>query len=196
MQHSNFETFISHDDTPSACYLDTTLGVPCIQGSITPVGVDARSGSDVQAAVNFAKKHNLKLVVKSTGHDFLGRSTARGGFLIWTHNMKQTLYNPTFVPKGAPVTTENTFNGDLPFMFSHLRLLMITYVSYTSAVTFGAGVQWSEAFDFVEKHGRFVVGGAVASVGAAGGWVMGGGHGALSPTFGLGNVTPICPALP
>lgn len=116
MQHTNFETFISHDDTLSACYLDTTLGVPCGQGSIPPVGVDARSGSDVQAGVNFANKHNLKLVVKSTGHDFLGRSTARGGFLIWTHNMKQTVYNPTFVPEGAPVTAENTFNGN--FLFS------------------------------------------------------------------------------
>jgi FAD/FMN-containing dehydrogenase len=188
MQHINFETFISHNDTLSACYLDTTLGVPCEQGSIPPVGVDARSGSDVQAAVNFAKQHNLKVVVKATGHDFLGRSTARGSFLIWTHNMKQTLYNPTFVPEGAPVTTENTFNGDLPFMVSHFQLLIISYLLYISAITFGAGVLWSEAFDFIEKHGQFVVGGAVASVGAAGGWVMGGGHSALSPAFGLGTV--------
>jgi hypothetical protein len=83
-------------------------------------------------------------------------------------------------------------------MVSHFQLLIISYLSYISAVTLGAGVQWSEAFDFVEKHGQFVVGGATASVGAAGGWVMGGGHSALSPTFGLGTVipTPICPTLP
>ncbi|KAF8800845.1 FAD-binding domain-containing protein [Phlegmacium glaucopus] len=102
MQNTNFETFIFPNDTISACYLNTTLGIPCGQGSVPPVGVDARSGGDVQAAVNFAKKHNLKLVVKNTGHDYLGRSTARGGFLIWTHNMKDTLYNSTFVPDGAP----------------------------------------------------------------------------------------------
>ena len=112
MQNVNFETFIFPNDTISACYLNTTLGIPCGQGSVPPVGVDARSESDVQAAVNFAKKHNLKLVVKNTGHDFLGRSTARGGFLIWTHHMKQTVYNSTFVPNGAPATPENTFNGD------------------------------------------------------------------------------------
>ena len=131
MQHANFETSISHgDDTLSACYLDTTLGVPCGQGSIPPVGVDARSGRDVQAAVIFAKQHNLKLVVKTTGHDFLGRSTARGSFLIWTHYMKQTVYNPNFVPEGAPVTTENTFKGDLPFIVSYdLQLLIISYLS-------------------------------------------------------------------
>ena len=117
MQHINFETFISHDGTPSACYLDTTLGIPCEQRNILPVGVDARSGRDVQAAVNFAKQYNLKLVVKTTGHDSLGRSTARGSFLIWTHYMKQTVYNPTFVFEGTPVTTENTYKGDLLFIF-------------------------------------------------------------------------------
>ena len=69
------------------------------------------------------------------------------------------------------------------------------YLSYISAVTFGAGVQWSEAFDFVEKHRRLVVGSAVTSVGAAGGWVLGGGHSALSSSFGLGIVILICPAL-
>lgn len=122
MQHTNFETFVSHDDdTLSACYLDTTLGVPCGQGSIPPVGVDARSERDVQSAVNFAKQHNLKLVVKTTGHDFLGRSTARGSFLIWTHYMKQTVYNSIFIPEGAPVTTENTFDGDLPFIIRYFQ---------------------------------------------------------------------------
>ena len=34
-----------------------------------------------------------------------------------THHMKQTVYNPTFVPNGAPVTIENTFNGDFILTF-------------------------------------------------------------------------------
>ena len=112
MQMINFETFEFHKGHIEACYLDTTLGISCEQGSVPPVGVDARSESDVQAAVNFAKQHNLKLVVKGTGHDLLGRSTARDSFLMWTHHMKQTIHNPTFVPKGAPATTENTYNDD------------------------------------------------------------------------------------
>ena len=117
MRTSYFETFIFHNDTISACYLNATLGIPCGQGSVPPVGVDARSESDIQAAVNFANQHNLKLVVKNTGHDLLGRSTARGGFLIWTHHMNQTVYNPIFVPDGAPATPENTFNGDFVLVF-------------------------------------------------------------------------------
>ena len=123
MQLTNYEVFIFPNKTISACYINTTLGVPCGQGSVPPVGVDARSRTDIQAAVNFAREHNLKLVVKSTGHDFLGRSTARGSFLIWTHRMKDMSYNSTFVPEGAPVTSENTFNGYCAFFFSHFRLL-------------------------------------------------------------------------
>ena len=117
MQNTNFETFIFPNDTISACYLNTTLGFPCRQGSVPPVGVDARSAADIQAAIYFAKQHNLKLAIKNTGHDYLGRSTARGGFLIWTHNMKDLSYIPAFVPQGAPVTTENTFKGNSPLSF-------------------------------------------------------------------------------
>lgn len=59
-------------------------------------------------------------------------------------------------------------------------------------MTLGAGVQWYEAYDAVEAHGRILVGGlsARASVGAAGGWISGGGHSALSPSHGLGIVIP------
>jgi FAD/FMN-containing dehydrogenase len=60
-----------------------------------------------------------------------------------------------------------------------------------TAMTLGAGVQWHEAYDAVQARGRVLVGGlsAAGSVGAAGGWLLGGGHGALSPSYGLGNAT-------
>lgn len=46
------------------------------------------------------------------------------------------------------------------------------------AITLGAGVQWYEAYDAVQAQGRIVVGGLSlgGSIGAAGGWVAGGGH--------------------
>jgi hypothetical protein len=57
-------------------------------------------------------------------------------------------------------------------------------------MTLGAGVQWHEAYDAVQAQGRVLVGGASpgGSVGAAGGWLLGGGHSALSPNYGLGKV--------
>ena len=54
--------------------------------------------------------------------------------------------------------------------------------------TFGAGVQWFEAYDAAQQHNRVIVGGISegGSVGAAGGWMAGGGHSAIAPNYGLG----------
>ncbi|KAF9528446.1 FAD binding domain-containing protein [Crepidotus variabilis] len=163
-QNINFETYIRRNGTVEGCYLNVTLGDPCKQGSVPPIGVDARNSQDVQAAVRFVKEHNLKLVVKNTGHDYLGRSSGRGSFMVWTHHLKNKSYNETFVPLGGP--SNATF----------------------SAITIGAGTLWAEAYEFVNEQGRVLVGGIAVggSVGAAGGWVMGGGHSVLSPKYGLG----------
>ena len=177
-QGLNFETVRFANGTISACYLDTTLGFPCEQGAIPPVGVDARNVGDIQAAIAFAQKYNLRLVVKNTGHDLMGRSTARGAFLLWTHHLKDIVYNPSFVLDGAP--ENQTYDGE----DSHPLCLIVTHIAL--AVTLGAGVQFSEVYEAVQKHGRVFVGGACPSVGPAGGWVMGGGHSLLSPRHGLG----------
>ncbi|KAI0361589.1 FAD-binding domain-containing protein [Trametes cingulata] len=165
MQGANFETFVFKNDTTSACFMNTSLDIPCTQGSVPVVGVDARTDADVQAAVKFAASHNLRLVVKSTGHDLSGRSTARGSFIIWTHNMKNITFHDTFTPAGAPRSE-----------------------THDHAITLGAGVQWQEAYKAVNAKNRVLVGGLSAggTVGAASGWILGGGHSILSPSFGLG----------
>lgn len=108
MESINFESFTFDNGTIDACYYNFTLGVPCDQGNIPILGVDARTVTDVQAAVNFAAKHYLRLVVKNTGHDYLGRSMGRGGFMLWTHNLKNISYDDAFVPSGAPSGNQNT----------------------------------------------------------------------------------------
>jgi len=149
--------------TLEACFLNTTLGFPCSQGSVSVVGVDARSPEDIQAAVNFAAKYNLRLVIKNTGHDFLGRSAAKGSFMIWTHHMKNITFDQAFTLVNSSVVYSDTF-------------------------TLQAGVQWSEAYAAAASHNRVLVGGlsANSTVGSAGGWLAGGGHSMLSPTYGLG----------
>ncbi|KAF5374368.1 hypothetical protein D9758_004525 [Tetrapyrgos nigripes] len=164
MQSANFETFVFPNGTIEACYLNATLGFPCQQGSVPPVGVDARRVEDVQAAVKFAADHDLRLVIKSTGHDLLGRSAAKGAFMIWTHHLKNITANSAFVPEGAPES--ETYN----------------------ALTLQSGVQWFEAYNAAQENGRSIIGGLSVggSVGAAGGWIQGGGHSTLSPQHGLG----------
>jgi len=182
MQNANFETYLFPNGTIEACYLNVTLDIPCEQGSVPPIGVDIRKAEDAQAAINFAREKNLRLVIKNTGHDFLGRSTARGGFLLWTHHLKDKAYNASFTPQGSPST--HTYEGRI----EQISMNLIYAYIFVSAVTFGAGVQWYEAYGYVDEQGRFIVGGLSegGSVGSAGGWVMGGGHSAFSPSLGLG----------
>ncbi|KAJ7640893.1 FAD-binding domain-containing protein [Mycena polygramma] len=144
---------------------DTTSSNPpnvCQQGSVSPYYIDVRSASDVQKAFKFSKQTGVPLVVKNTGHDYKGRSSALGSLALWTHNLQSLLYNASFVPAGCPA--------------SHAK----------PGLTMGAGSIISNIVVFAEANNITVVTGAETSVGASGGWAMGGGHGALSNTLGLG----------
>ena len=66
-EHTNWETYAFPNGTIQACYLNTALGIPCQQGSVPVIGVDARTPKDIQEAVKFAGKHNLRLLIKNTG---------------------------------------------------------------------------------------------------------------------------------
>jgi FAD/FMN-containing dehydrogenase len=124
--------------------------------------VAAESPGDIVAAVRFAREHGLRLVIKGTGHDYLGRSSAPDSLLLWTHKMRRITMHEAFVARGCPATP------GLP------------------AVTLEAGTRWLEAYQEVTvKHGRYVQGGGCTSVGAAGGFLQGGGFGSWSKKYGI-----------
>jgi len=123
----------------------------------------AEDGTDIQAAVDFARQHRLRLVVKGTGHDYLGRSNAPDSLLVWTHKMRQVSMHDAFVPQGCAAT-----------------------MAGSPAVSVGAGTRWIEAYQEVTvRHGRYVQGGGCTSVGAAGGFMQGGGFGSWSKKYGI-----------
>ena len=132
----------------------------------TPSGyaVAAESGKDIQAAINFARRNDVRLVVKGTGHDYYGRSCGPSdSLLIWTHNMRQVTVHDSFVPKGAPPG-----------------------ISGVPAVTTTAGNRWLEAYKIASANGLYIQGGGCTSVGACGGFALGGGFGSFSKRFGSG----------
>ena len=57
------------------------------------VMVFVESTSDVQKAILFARQHNLKISIKSSGHDYIGRSTADMSLQIITKRMKRRTVN-------------------------------------------------------------------------------------------------------
>jgi hypothetical protein len=64
---TNWGTYTFPNGTIQGCYLNASLGIPCQQGSVPVIGVDARTPGDVQEAVKFAQEYNLRLVIKNTG---------------------------------------------------------------------------------------------------------------------------------
>ncbi len=131
--------------------------------SASSYAVAVQKTSDIVAAVNFAREYGIKLVVKGTGHDYLGRSNALDSLLVWTHPMRRIEVVDAFIPQGAPSEKMGV-----------------------PAVTIEAGARWIEVYQEVTtKHGRYVQGGGCATVGAVGGFLQGGGFGSFSKKYGL-----------
>jgi hypothetical protein len=60
----------------SSCYPSNadTCTATCDQGIVPTYVIKATKVSHIQAGVRFAKRHNLRLIIRNTGHDFMGRS--------------------------------------------------------------------------------------------------------------------------
>ncbi|KAL2813870.1 FAD-binding domain-containing protein [Aspergillus granulosus] len=154
--------------------LITPVTKPCDQGSVSPKFVDARSPEDIQKTLLFAQANNLGLAIKNTGHDYTGRSSAPDSLGLWTHHIQPPIkLQKWFVPEGCSKSV-----GDV--------------------ITFGAGQQFAGIYKFAHEHNYRVVGGSSNTVGAAGGWITGGGHSLLSNELGLGvdNVQQLRAVLP
>ena len=122
--------------------------------------VAARSTSDVVAAVDFARRNNLRLVVKGGGHSYQGTSNAADSLLIWTRKMNAITLHDGFVGAGCSGAPQ-------------------------PAVTIEAGAMWAQAYDAVTtKGGRYVQGGGCMTVGVAG-LIQSGGFGSFSKAYGL-----------
>lgn len=160
VQWENWEAWPQQNQS---CYIETA-NMTCGQGRISLYSAKVQSAFDIQQAVRFAQDHNLRLAIKNTGHDFLGRSTAPESLQILTHDMKDIKLVDDFVPNGAPKN-----------------------ISEGPAVHLAAGVQLPELYAAVERHNRTVIVGSSHSVGAAGGYIQGGGHSPFGAWKGLAS---------
>lgn len=112
----------------------------------------------------------------------LGRSSGQGAFSIWTHEMKGRKWTDNHVVKGAPEGTEGVPAVTLQPGEQWLGVkTLLPLHSYVGAYATDADVYRAAA----EQH-VIVVGGHARTVGAAGGWLTGGGHSAWSNLYGLG----------
>ncbi|KDQ63022.1 hypothetical protein JAAARDRAFT_120376 [Jaapia argillacea MUCL 33604] len=160
----------SRTSTSEQCLLDMSnpsnpqawTNFNCSQGAIPPYYIEVRSAKDVIAAYAFSEATGVPLTIKNAGHDYKGRSSLKNSLALWTLNLKGISYSKTFVPEGCP---------------RHLK--------YT-AMTVGAGMGWADVYQYADANNFTAIGGYHQTIGASGGWIMGGGHSVLTPVFGLG----------
>lgn len=142
--------------TGEGCYV---FGQPCNQGYIPPIAVNASKASYVSAALSFAHKYNIQVVIKSSGHEYQGRSSGAGTLLIWTQYMKGFKLGKNYVP----------CTGDTPV---------------PNVVTTQPGTSYGDIYNALPDT-LALVGGSARTVSSAGGHVLAGGHSFMSPHFGL-----------
>jgi hypothetical protein len=140
-----------------SCDPFTAESKPCTLGNYVNYAVDVSSSNDVIAAVNFARKNNIRFVIRNTGHDYFARSTGAGALSVWMHHFNDIQYRDW---------SDAHYKGP--------------------AFKVGAGVMGFQVMEAAHAKGLVVVGGECPTVGLAGGYIQGGGHSALSTSYGLG----------
>ncbi|KAJ0328545.1 hypothetical protein COL5a_004856 [Colletotrichum fioriniae] len=145
----------------NTCELTTDPTKTCALGNYPEFVIIAKTKAQVKAGVDFAKSNNLRLVIRNTGHDFEGRSAGAGSLAINTHNFKDISFVDSYKGPGD-------YKGP--------------------AMTIGAGVQGYEISSAAHARNppQNVVTGECETVGVAGGFMGGGGHGPLSGNYGFG----------
>ena len=133
--------------TQSSGWADAWVSSPSVYA------VAAEGAGDIVAAVDFARQHNLRLVVKGGGHSFHGTSNAPDSLMVWTRAMDKIVLHDGFVPQSCNTPPQ-------------------------PAVSVGAGVIWLHVYDVVTKAGRYVQGGGCTTVGVAG-LIQSGGFGSF-----------------
>jgi len=154
-----FENPFFIQDTPGAT--QSSGWVDAWTSRVSQYAAEVETAEDVSKAVQFAKQHNLRLVVKGGAHSYLGQSNAVDSFLIWTKRLDKIEMLNKFVPQGS------------------------TGVAPIEAVSVAGGAIWVDVYDKVVVKGRrYVQGGGCTSVGV-GGHLQTGGFGSFSKRFGM-----------
>jgi FAD binding domain len=105
--------------TNNTCLPTTDPTTSCTRGNYPVYVINATSTAHIQIGVIFARLFNIRLIIKNTGHDFLGKSLGFGSLSIWTHQFQDVNfiskysgvggYTGTAVQLGAGVNTRDIY---------------------------------------------------------------------------------------
>ncbi|KAK3990423.1 6-hydroxy-D-nicotine oxidase [Cladorrhinum sp. PSN332] len=147
--------------TNETCRVTTNPSDSCTLGYYGVYVIEAKTRNHIKAGVDFARRNNIRLVIRNTGHDFLGRSTGANSLIINTHSFNDITWINSYSGPGS------TYTG--------------------GAVKLGAGVQAKDilAAGHAQVPPKVIVTGECPTVGIAGGFIQGGGHGPWTTLKGM-----------
>ncbi|GAB1314564.1 FAD-dependent isoamyl alcohol oxidase [Madurella fahalii] len=140
-----------------SCSPFTSPWAPCTLGNRPAYSINVTGPADVQAGLEFAAKNNVRLVIKNTGIDYLGKSTGKGALALWTYNLK---------------TTEIIAKYESSFYSG-------------PALKLGAGIIAGEAYKAAHEAGYRIVAPECGLTGVVGGYLQGVGQSQLITAYGL-----------
>ncbi|KAF2678436.1 FAD/FMN-containing isoamyl alcohol oxidase-like protein MreA [Lentithecium fluviatile CBS 122367] len=129
----------------------------CNISSYPAFAVVASTVKHVQLAVNFARNNNIRLTIKNTGHDFVGRNTGGGALQVYVHPLKAFEFLPS-----------------------------VQIAQYQGrAARVGAALEQYDLVRYQGENNVTILTPGSTTVGALGGYMQGGGFGYLTSKFGL-----------
>ena len=72
----------------ASCDPFTAQNTCCLFGDYVRYAVNVTGSDDIAATIRFADENNIRLVIRNTAHDYVGRSTGAGALAIWTHYLQ------------------------------------------------------------------------------------------------------------
>ncbi|PTB64966.1 FAD-binding domain-containing protein [Trichoderma citrinoviride] len=159
------------------CNLPGRNSSTCSLGDYPVYSINATTPAAISAGLKFAAQYNLRVTVKQSGHDFLGRSAGTGSLEIWTRYLRDDPLQSPLVFAKAYTPAESCAavqEGGAAYWGG-------------SAVRIGGAFTWDDVYPVAHENGVVVVGGTCNSVGIIGGYLQGGGHGAAMHEYGLGT---------
>ncbi|KAL4866987.1 hypothetical protein BDV12DRAFT_187073 [Aspergillus spectabilis] len=138
----------------------------CNLGRSPVYTINATEPDHLAAGIAFAQRNNLRLVVRNTGHDLLGKTSGYGSLQIWMRYLRQGIqHQPVYKP--SILCARSDWKG--------------------AAFTVAGGYVWEDVYQEAFARNLIVVGGGDPTVGVVGGYIQGGGHSPATRDFGLAS---------
>ncbi|GKT41180.1 FAD-linked oxidoreductase ZEB1 [Colletotrichum spaethianum] len=129
----------------------------CGLGGFPLYSVKATNVAQIQLAVNFARTLDLRLVIRNTGHDFLGKNTGAGSLSIWTHNLKASTSDIFWAVRGGGGATWGVVTSMTVRVYPKTKFAGLSWSVNTAEKNISSTAFWSAMEAYWRRFPEFSV---------------------------------------